>query len=285
MLLEKVEGKMSTLQNIHFFVNFLLDDFIVRAFLGSMMLVMVSGPLGCFIVWRQMAFLSDTVAHIALLGIVLGLLFSLDLHFAVMVVCVTCIAGLSLFDTRRVGMSTLLGVLAHSALALGLIFFSLFSLRLDLYAYLFGDVLAISQYDLLFIFTGGSFVLLILFLIWRPLLMLTIDKDLAVVEGVHVGVFHFVFLLLLAFTVTLAMKVMGILLVSSLLLIPPATIHAFSRTPSHMIILAILCGFLAVIGGFVLSLSVDTPTGPSIVVVAFSLFLCSHIVRLLLQYR
>ena len=272
---------MSILDTIHL-IHLLLDDFIVRAFLASMMLVIVSGPLGCFIVWRQMALLGDTIAHTAILGIALGLLFHLDLHLTVIITCILCVTCLSACNTHRVGMNTLLGVIAHSALAIGLILFSLFSLRLDLYAYLFGDVLAISQEDLWFILTAGSLVLAILGFMWRPLLMLTIDEDLAAVEGIRVPLLHFVFLLLLAFTVTLAMKVMGILLVTSLLLIPAATVHRFARTPLHMVILTILCGFVAVMGGFFFSLSFDTPTAPSIVTAAFSLFLCSHVVHLLL---
>jgi zinc transport system permease protein len=166
--------------------------------------------------------------------------------------------------------------LSHSSLAVGLVVVAFLSwLRIDLVGYLFGDVLAISRADIALIYAGGALVLAALMLIWRPLLALTVNEDLARAEGVSVLGVRIAFMLLISIVIALAMKVVGILLITSLLIIPAATARRFAATPEAMAAISALVGAVAVLAGLCGSLTFDTPSGPSIVVAALALFLLS----------
>ena len=147
--------------------------------------------------------------------------------------------------------------------------------RVDLMAYLFGDVLATTKGDIALIYGGGAVVIGVLVFLWRPLLSATVHEELAAVEGVPVTAVNLGFMMLLAMVVALAMKIVGILLVTSLIIIPAATARRFSATPEAMAVLAAVIGCLAVAGGLAGSMAFDTPSGPSIVVAAFVLFVFS----------
>jgi len=265
-----------------------MDAFLWRALLGGIGVALVAGPLGCFIVWRRMAYFGDTLAHSALLGVALGFLFNLKwtphveltlntlLMFSTLGVCIVIALLLVILQSqKRLATDTLLGILAHTALSLGLIALAFLQgegLRIDLYAYLFGDLLAITPIDIYWIYGGGGFILFALFFIWQPLLSITINEELAQVEGVPVIRMRLLFMLMVALVIAIAMKIVGILLITSMLIIPPATARRFSRTPEQMAIWASLLGCIAVAMGLYLSWHWDTPTGPSIVVAASLLF-------------
>jgi zinc transport system permease protein len=252
----------------------MLDDFLVRALLGGVGVAAVAGPLGCFVVWRRMAYFGNALAHSALLGIGLGALLALDLTVATIAVCLALALLLAVLDRRRgLATDTLLGILAHAALALGLVVVaSMETLRVDLMAYLFGDVLAVTRHDLLWIWGGGALVLAALFGLWSRLLQVTLDEELAVAEGIASGAVRAGFMLLMALTVAIGMKIVGILLIVALLVIPPAAARQLARTPEQMAALAILAGSLAVVAGIGASLLWDAPAGASIVVAATALF-------------
>jgi zinc transport system permease protein len=255
----------------------MLDDFVVRALLGGIGVAVIAGPLGCFVVWRRMAYFGNALAHSALLGIAVGVLLAVDLTSATIGVCLAFAGVLVLLQRQqKLATDTLLGILAHAALALGLVVLGFFeTLRVDLSAYLFGDVLAVSRGDLWWILGGGTLGLLALLALWSPLLSTTVSPELAQAEGVAVDRVHAVFMLLMALVVAIGMKIVGILLIVSLLIIPPAAARQFARGPEQMAALAALAGALAVALGLGASLTWDTPAGPSIVVAAAALFFLS----------
>ena len=255
----------------------MLDDFVVRALLGGIAVAAITGPLGCFVVWRRMAYFGNALAHSALLGIAVGVLLALDLTSATIGVCLAFAGVLLLLQRQqKLATDTLLGILAHAALALGLVVLSFFeTLRVDLSAYLFGDVLAVGQGDLLWIFGGGALVLVALLALWSPLLNTTVSPELAQAEGVAVGAVQAMFMVLMALAVAIGMKIVGILLIVSLLIIPAAAARQLARSPEQMAALAALAGALAVTLGLAASLARDTPAGPSIVVAAALLFFLS----------
>ncbi|MEC9346419.1 MAG: metal ABC transporter permease [Pseudomonadota bacterium] len=250
------------------------DEFLIRAALGGALVAAVAGPLGCFVVWRRMAFFGDTMAHSGLLGVSLGLLAGIEPFLGVALVVV--LAALALFWLERfrwLASDTVLGMLSHGSLALGLLAAtSLPGIRLDLTGYLFGDILAIGRDDLLVLGIGGALALCGLAAIWRPLLALTVHADLARAEGVDVRRTRLVFALLVAVLVAGAMKVVGILLVTALLVVPAAAARRVSGTPEAMAVLASVIGVAAVLLGLGLSFWIDSPSGPSIVVAALALF-------------
>lgn len=255
----------------------MLSDFFVRALLAGIGVALVACPLGCFIVWRRMAYFGDTTAHAALLGVALGLAVGAGPTAGVFVMTVAvAVLLVGLMRLARVGADTMLGILSHAALSLGLVALAFMTwVRIDLIGYLFGDVLAVGRSDVYMIAAGAVVVLAALVAIWRPLVAATVDRDLARAEGVNVAAVELVYVLLLAIVVAMSMKIVGILLVTSLLIIPAAAARGFSATPERMALGAAIVGVVAVAVGLHASLAFDTPAGPSIVVTAFALFLAS----------
>jgi zinc transport system permease protein len=252
----------------------MLDDFFVRALVAGFGVALVAGPLGCFIVWRRMAYFGDTMSHSALLGVALGLL--LDIHPTLGVVVVTTLIAVVLTALRQrpwLSADTLLGILSHASLSLGLVALGLMPwVRVDLLGYLFGDILAVTRMDLFWICGGGAVVLAILVAIWRPLLAATVHEDLARAEGVPTARVQLVYMVLIALVIAMAMKLVGVLLITSLLIIPAAAARRFATTPEQMALGAAAVGAVAVGLGLLGSLKMDTPAGPSIVVAAAALF-------------
>jgi zinc transport system permease protein len=251
-----------------------MADFVLRALAAGIGVALVSGALGCFLVWRRMAYFGATLAHSALLGIALGLLLDIDTNLAILAVCMAVSAllvGLQL--QGRLATDTLLGILAHATLALGLVVIAFMeTLRIDLMAYLFGDILAVTPVDLAWIYAGGAVVLAALVVLWRPLLFITVHEELAQVDGIRTGVVRLAFMLLISVVIAVAMKIVRLLLIVSMLISPAAAARRLAATPEQMALLAILFGCLAVLGGLGASMKWDTPAGPSIVVVASGLF-------------
>lgn len=253
----------------------MFEEFFLRALFGGMGVALIAGPLGCFVIWRRMAYFGDALAHSALLGVALGFLLSIEPALGVLVACaVLAIAFTFLQKQQRFAADTVLGLLAHSALALGLVVLGfLDQLRIDLMGYLFGDVLALSWNDVTLIYLGAAIVLAGLLTIWRRLLAVTVDPELAQADGIHPLTIRLFFSLLLAVVIALAMQVVGVLLITALLIIPAAAARRFSSTPEQMALLAAGVGALSVALGLWGSFSFDTASGPSIVVAALLLFL------------
>jgi zinc transport system permease protein len=261
-------------------IDGILDDFFWRALMGGLGVALVAGPLGCFVVWRRLAYFGDTLAHSALLGIALSFVIQVPINVGVIITCLGLALALVLFSRNKtLATDTLLGILAHSALAIGLVTLSFMpSVRMDLTGLLFGDLLAMSRSDLWWIYGGAATILCLLALLWRGLLMSTIHEELARVEGVPVERLRLVLILMFAIVIAVAMKIVGVLLITALLIIPAATARRLARTPEQMVALAMLFGFIAVSGGLALSWELDTPAGPSVVVTAFSCFLLTSAV-------
>lgn len=252
-----------------------MDDFLVRAAIGGIGVAVVTGPLGAFVVWRRMAYFGDALAHSALLGAALGLLIGVSTNVAIVVVCVAvALLLVALQRQRYLAGDTVLGILAHAGLSLGLVVVALQGVvRVDLLALLFGDVLTMTVADLYWIYGGGIVALALMFWLWRPLLAVTVHEDLARVEGVNVTTVQLGFMIVIALVIAVAIKIVGILLLTSLLIVPAAAARRLSATPEQMAALAALFGAGAVVGGLFGSLQWDTPAGPSVVLAAVALFL------------
>ncbi len=248
----------------------MLDDFLARALLGGVGVAVLAGPLGSLIVWRRMAYFGATLAHSALLGVALGVLMGVHPDLGVLAAAMAAALLLARLDRQsELPRDTLLGIVAHASLAFGLIaLVPLQSFRVDLMGYLFGDILAVGRAELLWIYGGGALVLATLARLWTPLLAITVHADLARVEGIPVGRVDLAFMLVIAVVVALAMKLVGILLIVSLLIIPAATARRFAGSPEAMAALASGLGVLAVVLGLGGSLWLDLPAGPAVVAAA-----------------
>jgi zinc transport system permease protein len=247
----------------------LLDDFLARAALAGIGVALAAGPLGCFVVWRRMAYFGDATAHAALLGVTLALATSLPVVVGVTVAALAMALTVSLATGRSYAADTLLGVASHGALAGGLVALSFMSgVRVDLMGYLFGDILAVTRGDLAVIFGGAALVVALLAWRWRNLLLATLNEDLAASAGVDPRRERLILTLALAVLVAVALKVVGVLLVTAMLVVPAAAARGFARTPEAMAAGAVAIGALASLLGLAGSWRFDTPAGPSIVVAA-----------------
>ena len=250
----------------------MFDDFIVRAFAAGIGLAFITGPLGCFIVWRRLSYFGDTIAHSALLGVVIA--YALDFNLIIAVFVVSCLLALSLlFLQRRTNLpdDALLGLLAHSVLAIGLVLLGILSfIRIDLMGLLFGDILSVNTTDLLFVWIGGGIVLIVLVLIWRPLFAGTVNLELAKAEGLNPDLANAIFTLLIASVIAISIKIVGILLITGLLIIPASASRNLSSTPIQMAIISSIIGVASVVLGIQTSMIWNTPTGDPI----YTLTLC-----------
>ncbi|WP_127958330.1 zinc ABC transporter permease subunit ZnuB [Serratia microhaemolytica] len=252
-------------------------ELLLPGWLAGVLLAIAAGPLGSFVVWRRMSYFGDTLAHSSLLGVAIGLLLNVNPFYAV--VAVTILLALVLVWLERypqLSLDTLLGILAHSSLSLGLVVVALIAnVRVDLMGYLFGDLLSVTHDDLAIIALGVGAVLLVLCWQWRNLLSLTISPELAHVDHVNLARTRIILMLLTALTIGLAMKFVGALIITSLLIIPAATARRFARTPEQMAVYAITVGMIATTAGLTFSAYYDTPAGPSVVLASSLLFIFS----------
>ena len=252
----------------------MFDDFFIRALIAGVGIALVNGPLGCFIIWRRLSFFGDTLAHAALLGVTMAVFFEINIAFSVFLISsVVALILLKLQQTTKLPGDALLGLLAHSSLAVGLVVIGfLTSIRFDIMGLLFGDILAVNQNDLLLIWIGGALILLILKFIWRPLFASTVNYELAEAEGMKPDKFNAIFTVLMAAVIAISIKIVGLLLITGMLIMPAAMGRNLSNNPQQMVILSVIAGLLSVIIGLFSSLQFNTPSGPSIITAALILF-------------
>ena len=252
----------------------MIDDFLLRAGLAGLGVALLTAPLGCFVVWQRLAMFGNSIAHCGLLGVALGLIVGIGPTIGVVLVSMTLALLLILMQGQnRLPQDTLLGILAHAALAAGLLAATLLGgARLDLMGYLFGDILAVSEADLWWMAAGLVVVGVGMIRLWRPLLAMAVHEEMAAAEGVPVALVRAAFMLLMAFAVALSIKIVGILLITALLIIPAAAARGFASTPEQMAIIAAAISAVSVIAGLTVSLNFDSAAGPSIVLVLTAIF-------------
>ena len=258
----------------------MIEDFVLRALGGGIGAALAAGPVGCFVVWRRMAYFGTALAHAVLLGVALGFLLNIEPIIAVFAICFLLAACLLLLERQRfVSVDALLGVLAHAVFAAGLVIVSFMErVRVDLIGYLFGDILSVGNVDLWLIFGTATVVTAVLSWQWRNLLAVAVNQDLAAAEGVPVEQVRALFLFLLAGVIAVGMKIVGMLLVVALVIIPSAAARRMVTTPEQMAVAGTLIGIVSVVTGLLVSLNWDIPAGPAIVLVASGVFAFSMLI-------
>ena len=227
-----------------------------------------------------MAYFGDATAHAAILGVALSLAFSMSIFVGTVVVALLMALVVSVLSGRGYAMDTLLGVLAHSAIAFGLVAVSFLSgVRIDLMAYLFGDILAVSRDDLAVIWGGAVLVVALIGWRWSALLTSTLNEDLAYASGINPKREQLALTFALAITVAVAIKVVGVLLIAAMLIIPAAAARPLSLTPEGMALIAGLIGVVSAIIGLRAAYVFDTPAGTSIVCIAALTFLVTSVFK------
>lgn len=255
----------------------MFEDFLFRALIAGIGIALVTGPLGCFVVWRRLSFFGDTLAHSALLGVILSVSFDINISLSVFVVSsLVALLLLKLQETTNLASDSLLGLLSHSSLAIGLVVLGFLSfIRFDIMGVLFGDILSVSVNDLLIIWIGGATILVVLWRIWKPLFAATVNYELAEAEGMQPDRINVIFTILLAALIAISIKMVGLLLITGMLIIPTAMARNLSNNPKQMVIFSIIGGLLSVFIGLYTSFEINTASGPTIITVALILFILS----------
>lgn len=256
-----------------------LNDFMVRALLAGIGTALACGALGCFVVWRRMAYFGDATAHAAILGVALALVFSVSIPLGVLIVAAAMALLVGSLSGSSMTPDSMLGVLSHSALALGLVAVSFMpSARVDLDAYLFGDILVVRPEDLLVIWGGAIVVCAVLAWRWQALLAEILSGDLAYAAGLNPKRDRMLLTLLIAVTVAVSIKIVGALLITAMLIIPAAAARLIARGPEAMAGYATAIGVIAAIAGLYGARELATPAGPSIICAAAGLFCIASVV-------
>ncbi|MFV0408941.1 MAG: metal ABC transporter permease [Paracoccus sp. (in: a-proteobacteria)] len=253
----------------------MFDDFLTRAALAGFGLVLAAGPLGCFVVWRRMAYFGDATAHAAILGVALSLAFGAPVYLGVLGVAIVTGWLVAHLAGRGEAVDTALGVLAHGALAFGLIAAGFVpGLRGNLDSWLFGDILMVGKADLIWIWGGAISVLGLLIWRWQALVSSTVNEELAMAAGIRPSRERLILTIAMAITVAVAIRIVGALLISALLVIPAASARPIARSPEHMAVIATVNGALSVVLGLAASLWIDVQAGPAIIAASTLIFLC-----------
>jgi zinc transport system permease protein len=262
------------------------DPFIIRGILAGIAVALISGLVGCFVVWRRMSYYGESIAHSSLLGVGLGIVMGIGINLGVISTCL--LSGflfLWLQQSKVLSSDTLLGVLAHLALSVGVIVISMNRVKIDIHSFLFGDILTVTQNDLWGMYLAVLVVVIIICLNWSSLLLVTIDEDLAKAEGVNPLFINLLLTSILTIVVAVSIQIIGLLLITSMLIIPAAASRRLVNSPETMAVVATVIGILSVIIGIFLSVEIDAPSGPSIVVVSAVLFFLSPVLAMLLNKK
>ena len=255
----------------------MFDDFFIRALLAGIGVALVTGPLGCFVVWRRLSYFGDTLSHSALLGVTIAYSFQFNIAFSVFIIsALIALILIQLQKKTNLPGDALLGLLAHSSLAVGLVVIGFLSfIRFDIMGLLFGDILAVTIDDLLIIWIGGGLILVVLKLIWKSLFASTVNYELAEAEGLNPDRAKAIFTILMAAVIAISIKMVGLLLITGMLIIPAAMARNVSTSPLQMVFYSVIGGLLSVILGLYSSLEFNTSSGPSIIAASLFLFILS----------
>ena len=252
-----------------------------RALAAGLLVAILAGGLGVTVVLRRMAFFSDAIAHASLTGIALGLLWNIDPVWAAIGFSIVIGLGIAALSRSQVlALDTIIGVFYAAAVALGVIIISSLSgPRVDLFGFLFGDILGVTNQDLVIAAVLALAVLVIFWFLFNAVVQIAVSKDLAKVHGVKVDAQEFIFLALLALTVAVGIKLVGVILIGPLLLMPAAAAKNISRSLVGMLGWSMLLAIVGTVVGLFGSVWLNAPTGPTIVVTLALLFGLTLVVR------
>lgn len=249
-------------------------DFMIRAFIAGITIAIIAPLIGNFLVVRRLSLIADTLSHVALAGVAIGLLTKSEPILTTIIF--TTIASLlieRLRTTSSIPGETVLAMFLPVGLALSLILIQLANgFNVNLFAYLFGSITTVTTQDIQFIVSLGILTVAIVGFLYNKLLFTSFDEESAKVSGVPVAFVNTILTILTAVTVTIAMRVVGILLIGALMVIPVTTAIQLGKSFFQTVIISLLAALLAVVGGLFVSFYFNLPAGATIVICSFTLF-------------
>ncbi len=250
----------------------MLDKFLIYSIFTGIAIAASLCPLGCVVLWRRMPYFGDAISHSAVLGIVLGLMLNIDTTIGIMFVSI--LFSFLLISMKDLVSNVMVVIISYSFLALGLFLlpFLVENTQVDIFSYLFGDILLVGMHEIVVILISSILVLCWLYFRWQKLLILAINKEMAYVDGINTRKIDLEFFLVTAFMIAISIKIVGVMLIAAMLVVPAAAARNISRSPSGMLLKSIMFGGVSVSLGIYASYIMDSPSGPSIVLASVVLF-------------
>ncbi|WP_168463928.1 metal ABC transporter permease [Wolbachia endosymbiont of Ctenocephalides felis wCfeT] len=260
------------------------QDFFINSLIAVVIISLVTGALGSFMIWQRLSYLGDSLSHSSLLGIALALILKISPSISIMLIAIMFALLLSLNFNRLYSADTILNIVTNVVLSSSLIIMSFLpSGNGGIINSLFGDILTLEKSDILLILLASVAAALTLILRWRYWLMISINQDLATVEKINVNLVRLEFLITLAIFIAVAAQLIGILLIAAFLLIPAASARLISKTPMQMIIVATVFSVISGVSGLILSANFDLLTGPAIILTSALYLIVAYFIRLALS--
>jgi zinc transport system permease protein len=257
-----------------------MDEFIIKIIIAAIGVSLITAILGCFVVWKKMSYFGDSLAHSSLLGIAIGIIFSIDINLMILLItlCFALILGY-LQNKNILSNDALLGILAHGGISLAMLVISFSEIIFDLKSYLFGNLLFVENEDILLIYLALFVIYPIMFFNWQKFILLTLNSDIACSVGINLNRYRIIFTILIALTIAITIKITGILLVTSLLIIPASIARIISKSPNQMLLFATLISVFSSILGVIMSYEFDLVVGPTIITITIAIFILMLIAR------
>lgn len=268
------------------FLEFLNYGFTQRAIVAGSFIALLCSMLGIFLVLRRLSLIADGLAHVSFGSVAIGLLLKIyPLYASIPLVLLSSYGIMKLMEKARLYGDAAIGLVSAFSIAIGILIASKAGgFNIDLFSYLFGNILAISKEEVILSVVLSCIVILIIMLFYNELFSVTFDEDLALVSGIKAKRINSVLILLTAITVVLAMKIVGILLVSALLVLPAVSAFQISKSFRSSIFFACLFSIISVLLGIFISFNYNLPTGATIVIININIFLVMFFLKTLINH-
>ncbi len=245
----------------------MIEPFMIKALIAGTIIAVIGGFLGCIIVWRRLACFSDCISHAVLPGIALGFIFNISLAWSAFFTAILISVFLGKFKEKLVvSIDTFLIIIAQIMFSLGvIILYKNPQINSNLMNLLLGDILSISTVSLVISGLAGLLICAVLIFNWNKIITMCINEEIAISEGIKANFLNLIILILIAIFTAISMQSIGIILATSILLIPTTTARMFSKSAISMPYIACFIGILGIVFGISLSYFIDVPTSPAIV--------------------
>ena len=259
----------------------MIDEFIINAIFCGIGIALISGLMGCFVVWKKMAYFGDSLGHSAVFGVGIGILLGANQDLAIIFTVISFAILFTYLQNKDFFSSdVILGILAHGALSIGIILLSISNnANFNLHALLFGDILAASEKQIYIIFVAAALIYCLIGYNWQALILNTISRDLAKSQNISNFKMDLLLTTIMALVVAISIKIIGALLITSMLIIPPSSAKRLVNNPKSMAVISTLIALLAVICGIALSYYFDIPSGPAIIMISFIIFILTNLTK------
>jgi zinc transport system permease protein len=254
----------------------MIEPFFIKAIIAAIGVAIATAPIGVFVLWKRMAYFGDAISHSAIFGLGIATIIAVEpIYGIIFCAIIFCFLIFALSKQNIYSNDSVIGIASCSLLALGMILLAIFPSRVNLESYLFGDLIILQNRDVLLIYIVAVLSSVAVFMWFKNLLLATINKDLAKISGIKVENLELKFLLLTALTVACLVKIVGIFLITSIMILPAAIARNFSKTPTQMLFFALLFSGISMVGGLLIAMFLDFPSSPAIIVFAAFLLITS----------